>query len=249
MRLPPGTPPPPAQHVDLIGAQLAPRSRPQRFVAQFPDRDPHEALHRMPDPMEHLPDLVGLPLADHDPPPRVQTRRRGTHQRQRLRRNPYSVENRATNETRPRRGIGHPLHLHVVLAQHAVAGMADAQRQLAVVGEQHQPLGVEIQPPDRKHPLADSLAHEIEDGRPSLGIGSRGHHARGLVKQEVPRGLRRLEPLAVDLHRVGRRIGLIAEGGGAPVDRDPAFADERFRVAPRAHPGAGNQLLETFKGH
>jgi hypothetical protein len=200
------------------------------------------------DAAEHLSDLVGLPLPDHDAPPRVHPGRRWPHQRERLRRHALPLEHRAAGQVRAVRLVRHPLDLGVVLAQHAVARVRHAQRQLAVVGKQHEPFRVEVEAADRKDPLRNPSAHEVEDGRSPLGIVRGSDASDRLVEQQVAQRLGGLEALAVELDRVGGGIGLVTKGGGPPVDRDPALANHRFRIAPRAHPGAGDELLDPFKG-
>jgi hypothetical protein len=58
-----------AQQVYLGLSQVAERARPQFRVAQGPDGDPQQPLHRVSEPLEHLAHLVRLPLADHHLPP------------------------------------------------------------------------------------------------------------------------------------------------------------------------------------
>jgi len=166
-----------------------------------------------------------------------------------VRRHPLAIEYRATRQARAVALVRHALDLGVVLAQHAVSRVRHAQRQLAVVGEQDQPFRVEVEAADGKHAFRDPRPHEVQHGRPALRIARRRDAADRLVQEQVAQRLRGLDALAVDLDGVGGRVGLVAERGGPPVDRHPALADEGLRIAPRAHAGAGDELLDPFKRH
>ena len=82
-------------------------------------------------------------------------------------------------------------------------------RQRAVVGEQQQPGGVDVQPADHDPAPAARRRQALEHGRPPLRIRARGHLAGGLVIERAPRALRRDAPL------VDRR----ASGSGWPSSR------------------------------
>ena len=75
-------------------------------------------------------------------------------------------------------------------------------RQLAVVGQQNQPFGVGIEPPDVKqllvapHPVLDQVA----DARPSKVVGHRRVHAQRLVQREVDQRVVEHHPRAVHPH-------------------------------------------------
>ena len=79
---------------------------------------------------------------------------------------------------------------------HAVAPQPGGLRQLqharepAVIGEQQQPLGVEVEPADADEPR-QVLRQRAEDGRPALVVGVRGEEAARLVVEEEPRALAR----------------------------------------------------------
>ena len=61
--------------------------------------------------------------------------------------------------------LGRPLDLHLVGLVAAVARMRDALRELAVVGEQQEPLGLVVETADRDQGLAPVLRHELHDRR------------------------------------------------------------------------------------
>ena len=75
------------------------------------------------------------------------------------------------------------LDLGQVLLVDAVARVGEQVRELAVVREHEEALGVVVEAPDREHPRV--VGHEIEDGAPALGIVRGRHHLPGLVEQVV----------------------------------------------------------------
>ena len=84
-----------------------------------------------------------------------------------------------------------------IAPQPAGIGQFERARQPAVIGQQQQALGVEIEPADRDQPR-QALRQIVEHRRPAFGIGMGGHQPARLVKQEQPRALARRQRLAVD---------------------------------------------------
>ena len=66
---------------------------------------------------------------------------------------------------------GVPLTFDLVGLGAAVARVGDALRELAVVGEQQQPLGLEVEAAHRHQRLAHRRRHEVDHRRPPLGVG------------------------------------------------------------------------------
>ena len=93
---------------------------------------------------------------------------------------------------------------HPIAPQPAGRRQFEHAREPAVVGEQQQPLGVEVEPADADEPR-QLLRQRAEDGRRPAGIGVRGHQAARLVIEEEPRALARGQRLAIDRDAVARR--------------------------------------------
>ncbi len=94
--------------------------------------------------------------------------------------------------------------------------MRQARGEVAVVGEQEQAFGVEVEAPDGIHVLAHAF-EQREHGRPPLRIGSRGDEALRLVEQDIAR-LLRLDPPPIHAHIILLGIGLHARiEHGLPV--------------------------------
>ena len=68
-------------------------------------------------------------------------------------------------------GVGTPSTSARYSFSHAVARVREQLRELAVVGEQQQPLGVVVEPADREH--ARLGRHELDDRRPALRVAAR----------------------------------------------------------------------------
>ena len=73
-----------------------------------------------------------------------------------------------------------------VAALDAGGGQLELALQLAVGGEQQQPLGVQVEPADRHHPR-QALGQPVVDGRPALRVALGGEQAARLVVAEQAR--------------------------------------------------------------
>ncbi len=132
-----------------------------------------------------------------------------------------------------------------VAALDAGGGQFELALELAVGGEQEQPLGVQIEPADRHH-ARQALGQPVVDGGTALGIALGGEQASGLVIAEQAGWSRRLDRLAVDGDAVQR-----GEQGGRlldrlAVDRDPPVLDHPLDFAARGDAGAGEQLGDAL---
>jgi hypothetical protein len=118
--------------------------------------------------------------------------------------------------------------------------------QVAVIGEQQESLGVEIEAPDGEDALAD-IANEIHDGGAAFGIADRGHELPGLVEHDVDMLLGALDAFAVDADIVGLKVGFRAERGyGFTVNGYTSASDELLCLATGSIACGGEDLLQTF---
>src|SRR6202453_539323 len=130
---------------------------------------------------------------------------------------------------------------NAIAPQPAGVGQFERARQPAIIGQQQQALGIEIEPADRDQPR-QTLRQIIEYRRPAFRVGMGGHQAARLVKHEQAGALARRQRLAVDGHDIiggdveRRRIDHTA------VDRDAALPDPFLGVAARGETGAGHHL-------
>ena len=134
-----------------------------------------------------------------------------------------------------------PMRAHPVAAQPTGRRQFEHPREAAVVGEEQQALGVDVEPADRDD-ARQVRRQGVENGRPPLGIAGGGDEAAGLVEQEEPGALGRGEPLAVDpdVVLVGHVVGGALEH--LAVDGDAALGDPGLRLAARAQARARHHL-------
>jgi hypothetical protein len=136
---------------------------------------------------------------------------------------------------------------HLVAAQPAGRRQLEPPRQRAVIGEQQQPLGIEIEPSDRDD-ARQSRRQLVEDRRPVLLVAMRRHQPGRLVIAPEPRRRRLGERLAVDLDVARRRHGDCRAGQDGAVDAHAAFGDPALGIAPRAEPGPCHHLGDALPG-
>ena len=92
---------------------------------------------------------------------------------------------------------------HAIAPQPAGRRQFQRAREPAVIGQQQQAFGVEVEPADADQ-ARQVLRQRAEDGRPALRVGMGGHEAARLVIEEQPRALARRQRLAVDGDAVAR---------------------------------------------
>src|SRR6266850_4681844 len=134
-----------------------------------------------------------------------------------------------------------------IAPQPAGIGQFEHARQPAVIGQQQQAFGVEIEPADADQPR-QAFRQIVEHRRPSFGIGMGGHQPARLVKHEQPRALARRQRLAIDRDDIvggdieRRRID------HAAVDRDTALHDPFLGVAARGEARPRHHLGDALAG-
>ena len=87
--------------------------------------------------------------------------------------------------------------------------MGEPVREVAVVGEKQQSLGVLVEAADREHPRLGG--HEVGDAATSVRVAGRRDDAGRLVQQVVDQAGARADRDAVDLDAIDGRIDLVAE--------------------------------------
>jgi hypothetical protein len=124
------------------------------------------------------------------------------------------------------------LHKDVVDAADAVARMSEPVGEAPVVGEEQEPLGVEVEAPDRVEPHPE-IRQEVEHPRAPPRILPRCEIPGRLVKEHVTLGLGTREQAPVDLDAVPRRIGVGPQlDDRHAIDADPPGDDQPLRRAP-----------------
>ena len=136
---------------------------------------------------------------------------------------------------------------HAVAPEPAGRRQFEQARQAAVVGQEQQALGVDVEAAD-----GDDARHlrrqRGEYGRPALRVARGGDQPFRLVIEPQPRALARRQRDAVDGDAVRRADIDGGRGQHAAVDGDAAVGDPAFGVAARAEAGAGDHLGDPLAG-
>jgi hypothetical protein len=137
------------------------------------------------------------------------------------------------------------LHLGQIGLRHAMRRVGQSLRQLAVVGEQQQPLGVGVEAPDVEEPLL-ATSQVIPHARPTAVVGHGRLDPPRLVEREhdVPRSRRDAHAVDLDDGRPGVDPQALLEHDPT-VDLDPAFVDHLFAGPPASDPCGCQHLLKS----
>ena len=169
----------------------------------------------MPDRLAHAPDLTVAAFVDRELDRRA--RRALLHQRDGGRRGRAVVEIDAGAQRAELTRGRHAVDLGEIGLGDAVAGMREQLREIAVVGEHEQPLGLVVETTDRED--ARVVGHELDHRRAPFGIGRGAHVARGLVEEVVDEVVAGRDAHAVDRDHVDgrhRRVGPVAPARRSP---------------------------------
>jgi hypothetical protein len=221
------------------------RTNRQARVADRPEPHPAQPHHRVPNRLTHVPHLARAPFVHHDRDhrlilPRAKLRLDQSHSG---RRGPAAFDRHTPAQPIELLLVWHAADACVVFSFHLVTRVEHALGQRAVVGQQHQALGVVVEPPNRVHVLTH-VRQQIEDRRSALRVLSRRHISTRLVEQDVPVMGGDPDPLVIDADVVVARVGLRAEfQNRLAVDADAALCDQDLGGATRRHTGGRQDFL------
>ncbi|GJD80440.1 hypothetical protein NBEOAGPD_3681 [Methylobacterium gregans] len=141
--------------------------------------------------------------------------------------------------------IGVAVGAHAVTAQPARIRVCDHLGEAAVVRQQQQTLGVDVEPAHRDD-AGHVLGQRLEHGRAPLRVARRGDEAARLVEDPQPGALPLRQRLAVDEDAVGLRDVDGRRVEDLPVEADPTRGDHRFGVPARCDAGACHCLGDAL---
>ncbi len=194
----------------------------------------------MPYGIKHLPDLTVPPLMQGDLVPRI---RSGFERPDVTGSRPDALHPDASPEPVQlffRRGRGHLDAIH--FRNPAAAGHEASE--LAVIGQDQEPLGRKVEAADRVNPLTHAATQQVDNGSPLLWVAQRGDHVAGLVDQDVNGQSRRWNLSAVDGNHVPVRVGTHSHVlDDLSVKRHPSLLDHLLRLAARRDAGVCKNLL------
>ncbi len=160
----------------------------------------------------------------------------------------HAVDRHAFGELIEHRLIGFAMRAHAIAPEPARRRQFENAGEAAVVRQQQQAFGIDIEPADAHQPrrLGRMLSQKIEDRRPAFRVLMGRDKPARLMKEKEPRALTLRQGLAIDNdliagldnHRRGRQR--------FAIDRDAALGDPRLGVAARAETGPGNDLGDAI---
>ena len=214
-------------------------------IAQLerPERHADEPVHLEVERLQDLAHLAVLAFADADGEPDIGAL--FTVERRFDRPIMHARDRDAGAQPVERRLHHAPQSAHAIAPQPAGRRQFEHARQTAVIGEQQQPFGVDVEPADADQPR-QILGQRGEDGRASLRVGIRGHQAARLVIAEQPRALAGTQRLAVHRDAVGRRDVERGRGNHRPIDGHAPSGDPGLGLAPRGQPRPRHDLGDAF---
>ena len=133
----------------------------------------------------------------------------------------------------------------LINARHFRSGVRQTIRQIAVVREQKQPLGIPIQTPDGEN-ARQPLGQQIDNRRAMLRVVERRNAFGRLVEQYVIALFRIKYGLVVDLNpALARHDNRPRLGHDAPAHFYPPLGDHLLGMAAAGHTGQTQKLLNS----
>ena len=141
--------------------------------------------------------------------------------------------------------VGAAIHTHAVFAQPTGRGQFQLAFQRAIIGQQQQALGIQIQPAHAHHAGHFGGQRVINRGAPLLVAGG-CHKACGLVVQPQARRFRRRQRRAIHGDAIpGRHVQRSALDNFA-IDGNAACGDQRLGFAAAGAPRPGDNFGDTL---
>jgi hypothetical protein len=237
-----------AQPVQLLLGQLAPIAHSQIMERQRRKRDSLQLVDLVAERLDHAMDLAMLALVDRDAEPGVLALARqdldlGRH------RHGAIVERDAVPQRLDLFAAELGVHLDVIGLGDVVARGEQPRRQIAIVGQEQDAFGVEVEPTDRfdRHRQVRQVVHHR---RAATVIGHRGDASLGLIEQDIE-VVERHHRFAVDQHLVAVGVDLGPEHRhDGTVDLDATGDDQFFGLAARCDARGGKIPLQADRlGH
>jgi hypothetical protein len=227
------------ERVLLAGGQISPGTDGQSGDIERPDTHPAQALDGDTHHLHDVADEVIRPFVDHhfqDEPFRRLAKDAKLFRNDAVPIDDYPVAHPLQH------ALGRPCQRQdVVLLVEFVARMHDPVGDVAVVGQQEEPLGVAIETTHWVDPFRD--LHDVHDGAPVAFVLRRRDKAARFVEDEIARSLRTKQlPVDPDLgaNGVGFRTQL---GHDLAVDAHPTRGDQRLCGSPRGDAAGGQDPL------
>jgi len=138
------------------------------------------------------------------------------------------------------------LYTNPVFAAPPCAGKLEMPRQIAIIGQQQQPLGVKIEPANRQHPR-HGVRKRVKDGLPPFVIPRGDDQATRFVIAPQACWLARRKRLAVDSDAVGRADVQRGTCHDLAIDCDPAIFNSLLGFTARTYTSARDMFGDPFR--
>src|SRR5262249_11571904 len=215
----------------------------QLFILQESDTYSAELLDWMSNGLKHSADLLISALMQRDSKPRILA---AFQLDDFASRKPFVVDIRASPKSIEVTRAGHAGNFDMVDLWNNPR-FRHGLRELAIVGENDQPLGTKVEAPDRVDTLFDFPFDILYDGWPTFRIARCGHNILGLVQQDINVPLCRSQFLDVYLDDIFNSVRLRTKfGDNVPVHTDSACRDHFLSVAAGGDTRVSQDLLQTF---
>src|SRR5690606_16536246 len=224
--------------------QVAPLADLEPAELDVADAHPHQLLDPVTEVGGHQADLAVESLHQHDPEPEP-AQLAGL-----ARQGGLSVHRHALGHRAQELGGDLVVDRDQVFLLELVLGAQDLVDDVAVTGQQDQPLGILVEPPDREDPPV--MAHEVDDVVLDPGFGG-ADHADRFVERDVDVLLLALgdgagpQRLAVDPYLV-TLAHLRTDPAPDAVDGHPAFGNQAVGLATGAEAGFADVFVEAHAG-
>jgi hypothetical protein len=225
--------------------QLGPTS-PRQPAGQRhrPEAQPHQTADRQPDHIEHAPDFAITPFADHHAIPGIRPVAAQIFDHRKHRR--PILERHAFEQSRANLVVDSSENSHCVFTLPAVARVHELIGDIAGGSENQQPLGVEVQTPDRHPARALQARQSFEDRRAARRIVAGADLSRWFVIEQHPWRQCNGRPA----NRTAVYANLIIETdplsdmGRLAVDRYPASDDQFLHITARTQTRVSEKLVQ-----
>jgi len=234
----------PLQVGELVGGEIAPLARAEPWSLDAREADPTEPQDGQARALAQAAHLAVAALAQRDLDPALVALE--PQQAHRRRPGGAAVDLDALAQLGEGGLVHHAADLGHVGLGRALARVPEHGGEVAVVGHQQHPAGVEVEATDRDH-AGPGTAHQAGDRGSTFRVAHGAHHRPRLVQHDVDL-LFGDQPLAVQLDAIALRVHPRAElGHHAPAHPHAPGQDQLFCLAARGHARARQHLLQSFR--
>ena len=221
------------------GAQLFDLAFLQRAKLERPVRDPQQAVHRVADLFHGAANFAVLAFAQPDGEPCISALLTIKVHGHRL--EAFAVDHHAFAQHIEFMVLRSAIDAHPVAAQPASGGQLQLAFDAAVVGQQQQTFGIEVETPDRHHPR-QILGQFVKDRPAAFFVRIGRHQTGGFVVEPQARGLGLGQGGAI--HHDAITAGHVERRAvdHRAVDRNAALGNHPLRLTARGHTGAREHL-------